>query len=167
MGKSKEADDALALGKSAAVVMNLVKGLEHKNYDVYIDNYHTSVPLFLALADNGNWCASDTIPANRKFFPKAALVDEVKRQPRETFSWRANDSLLSMLWKDRKSILFLLSIHQPEQGEPAKRKVKRVNIYQETEFLCPKLVNDYNKFIRGVDHNDRMTRSKRNGTPDL
>ena len=34
-------DDPLALGKSAAVVMNLVKGLEHKNYDVYIDNYYT------------------------------------------------------------------------------------------------------------------------------
>ena len=31
MGKSKKADDPLALGKSAAVVMNLVKGLEHKN----------------------------------------------------------------------------------------------------------------------------------------
>ena len=53
-----------------------------------------------------------------------------------------------MLWKDRKSILFLLSIHQPEQGEPAKRKVKRVNIYQETEFLCSKLVNGYNKFMK-------------------
>ena len=56
VGKSKEADDPLALGKSSAVVMNLVKGLEHKNYDVYMDNYHTSVPLFLALADKGNWC---------------------------------------------------------------------------------------------------------------
>ena len=72
-----------------------------------------------------------------------------------------------MLWKDRKSILFLLSIHQLEQGEPAKRKVKCVNIYQETEFLCPKLANDYNKFMGGVDCNDRITRSKRNGTPDL
>ena len=54
MGKSKEADDPLALGKPAAVVMNLVKGLEHKNYGVYMDN--TSVQLFLALADKGNWC---------------------------------------------------------------------------------------------------------------
>ena len=72
-----------------------------------------------------------------------------------------------MLWKDRKSILFLLSIHQPEQGEPAKRKVKRGNIHQETEFLCPKLVSDYNKFMGGVDYNDWMTRSKRSGTPDL
>ena len=74
--------------------------------------------------------------------------------------------------ENRKSILFLLSIHQPEQGKPAERKVKRVNIYQETEFLCPKLVNDYNKFIGGIDYSDQMTRLKkqkrqRNGTPDL
>ena len=74
MGKSKETDYPLALRKSGAIVMNLVKGLEHKNYDVYMDNYHTSVPLFLALADKG------------KFFSKAALVDEVKCQPRGTFA---------------------------------------------------------------------------------
>ena len=47
-GKSKKEDDPLALGKSAAVVTNLVKGLEHKNYNVYMDNYYTSVPLFLS-----------------------------------------------------------------------------------------------------------------------
>ena len=96
MGKSKEADDPLALGKSAAVVMNLVKGLEHKNYDVYMDNYCTSVPgtsvqLFLALADKGN-CACGTIRAIRKFFPKAVLVDEVKCQPRETAHQTCNQT---------------------------------------------------------------------------
>ena len=106
-GKSKEADDPLALGKSAAVVMNLVKGLEHKNYDIYMDNYHTSVPLYLALADKEIGACS-TIRANHTFFPKAALVDEVKLQPRGTFAWKANDSLLSMLWKDRKSVLFFI-----------------------------------------------------------
>ena len=58
---------------------------------------------------------------------------------------------------------FLLAIHQPEQGEPAKLKAKRVklNVYQETEFLCPKLVNDYNKFMGGVDYNNQMTRLKK------
>ena len=56
-----------------------------------------------------------------------------------------------MLWKDRESISFLLSTHQPEQGEPAKRKVKRVNIYQETEFLCPKLVSGDNTVNSGEE----------------
>ena len=46
VGKGKEADDPLALGKSAAVVMNLVKGLELKNYDVYMDNCHTQYRYF-------------------------------------------------------------------------------------------------------------------------
>ena len=57
----------------------------------------------------------------------SSLVNEVKRQPRGKFAWRCNDSLLSMLWKDRKSILFSLSIHQPEQGEPAKRYIEKLN----------------------------------------
>ena len=86
MGKSKEADDPLALGKSAAVVWNLVKGLEHKNYDVYMDNYHTSVQLSLALADKGNWCVwhkyKQIASSPRRLL---AVVDEVKRQPRGTF----------------------------------------------------------------------------------
>ena len=98
----------------------------------------------------------------------SSLINEVKRQPRGTFAWRGNDFLLSMLWKDRKSILFLLSIHQPEQGRPAKRKVKHVNIYQETEFLCPKLVFGYNKSMGRPDMTRLKSRKgKRNGTPDL
>ena len=130
--------------------MNLVKGLEHKNYDVYMDNYYTSVQLFLALADKGNWC----------MWHKYKQIASSSQRLLLWMKWNAsqekllNDSLLSMLWKGRESILFLLSIHQPKQGEPAKRKVKLVNIYQETEFLCPKLVNGYNKFMGGVDYND-------------
>ena len=88
----KEADDPSELGKPAAVVMNLVKGLEHKNYNVLMDNYYSSVQPFLALIIG----ACSTIRANHKFFLKAALVDEVKRQPRGIFAWRANNSLLSM-----------------------------------------------------------------------
>ena len=34
--------------------------------------------------------------------------------------------------------------------------MKSVNIYQETEFLCPKLVNGYNKFMGGVGYNDQI-----------
>ena len=94
--------------------MNLVKGLERKIYNVYLDNCHTSVLLLLALADKGSG-ASGTILANWKFFLKAALANEMKRQPRGTFALRSKDSLLSMLWKYHKSILFSSSIHRPEQ----------------------------------------------------
>ena len=40
-GKSKEADDTSALGKSAAVVMNLVKGLDIKVTMYIWINYYT------------------------------------------------------------------------------------------------------------------------------
>ena len=68
------------------------------------------------------------------------------------------------MWKDRKSILFLSSIHQPSEGQAVKHKVKDGNYYQETEFPCPTLVNDYNKCMGGVDYNDEMTQlSKEKG----
>ena len=38
-----------------------------------------------------------------------------------------------------------------------KHKVKCDNCYQEIEFPCPTLVNDYNKFMGGVNYNDQMT----------
>ena len=68
---------------------------------------------------------------------------EVKGMPRGTFAWKSNGPLIGMLWKDCKSILFLSSIHKPDQGDKVKRKVKPGNQYQETEFACAKLVNDY------------------------
>ena len=143
--KSKN-DTNPVLGKSATVVLNLVKGLENKNYNVYFDNYYTSVPLLLALAEKGIG-ACGTIRANHKYYPKDVLTADVKRKLRGTFAWRSNGLLLALMWKDRKSIVFLSSIHQPSEGQAVKRKVKCDNCYQEIEFPCLTLVNDYNKFM--------------------
>ena len=155
IGKSKN-DTNPVLSKSTTVVLDLVKGLEHKNYNIYFDSYHTSVPLLLAVAEKGIG-ACGTIRANHKYYPKDVPVADVKCKLRGTFAWRSNGSLLALMWKDRKSILFLSSIHQPLEGQAVKHKVKRDNRFQEIEFPCPRLVNDYNKFMGGVDHNDQMT----------
>ena len=52
IGKGK-ADDPLDIGKAASVVTNLSKGSEHQNYNICMDNYYSSVPLYLALVDKG------------------------------------------------------------------------------------------------------------------
>ena len=82
IGKSKN-DTNPVLGKSATVVLHLVKGLEHKSYNIYFDNYYTSVPLLLALAEKGIG-ACRMIRANCKYYPKDVLVADVKLKPRET-----------------------------------------------------------------------------------
>ena len=155
VNKSKSETNPV-LSKSVAAVLNLVKGLEHKNCDIYFDNYYTSVPLLLALAENG-FGACRTIRANCRYCPIDVLAADVKHKLRGTFTWRSNGSLLALMWKDRKSILFLSSIHQPSEGQAVKRKVKCDNRNEEIEFPCLTLVNDYNKFMGGVDYNDQMT----------
>ena len=88
IGKSKNETNTV-LGKSAAVVLDLVEGLEHKSYEVYFDNYYTSVPLLLDLAEKGIGTCG-TIRANRNYCPKNVLAADVKRKPRGTFAWRSN-----------------------------------------------------------------------------
>ena len=87
------------------------------------------------------------IRANCKYFPKDVLAAHVKHKLRGTFAWRSNWSLLALMWKERKSILFLSSIDQLLEGQEVKRKVKLDNHYQDTEFPCTTLANDYNKFM--------------------
>ena len=50
-----------------------------------MDNYYTSVQLFLALADKGNWCMWHKYKQIPSSFRRLLLPDEVKRQPRGTF----------------------------------------------------------------------------------
>ena len=68
IGKSKN-DTNPVLSKSATFVLDLVKGLEHKSYNIYFDNYYTSVPLLLALAEKGVG-ACRMIRANCKYYQK-------------------------------------------------------------------------------------------------
>ena len=93
IGKGKN-DTNPVLCKSATVVLDIVKGLQHKNCNIYFDNYYTSVPLLLALAEKGIG-ACRTIRANCKYYPKDVVAADVKRKPRGTFTWRSNGSTVS------------------------------------------------------------------------
>ena len=51
------------------VVMKLTEPYANKGYRLYVDNWHTSVPLFLELERRGI-LACGTVKSNRKFFTK-------------------------------------------------------------------------------------------------
>ena len=122
--KSKN-DTNPVLGKSAIVVLDLVKGLEHKKYNIYFDNNYTSVPLLSALPEKRTG-ACETIRANHKYYPKDVPAVNVKCKRRGTFAWRSNGSLFALMWKDRKSILFLSSTDQPSKGQAVKLKLNMI-----------------------------------------
>ena len=108
------------LGKTGAVVVNLVKEYKHKGY---IDNFYTSVSLLSYLFQAGIG-ACRTIGPHRKYYATVALKKEAKRQKLERgqFVYVSHGCLLAVLWKDRKEVNMLSTIHNPVFGPPVTRK---------------------------------------------
>ena len=48
-----EREDAGDLGKTGQVVVRLLRGLQHKGFNAYVDNFYTSIPLFYFLSERG------------------------------------------------------------------------------------------------------------------
>ena len=61
-----------------------------------------------------------------------------------------------MTWKDRKAVSIISTIHDSEPGDSVPRRQKFAGNYREVEVPCPKLINDYNKYMGGVDKNDQL-----------
>ena len=63
------------------------------------------------------------------------------------------------MWKDRKDVFILTSIHDPALGPAVKRKLKARDGhgFREMEIACPIAISEYNQHMGGVDLNDQMT----------
>ena len=107
-------------GLCSRVVLQLLSGLESKSPKVYRDNYYTSPGLFLALYKKGiNACG--TARSNRKYYPKDLVVD--KKVAMGYLDYR---SIVATVWKDKRIIHFLTTIHMAKCSLPitAKRREK-------------------------------------------
>ena len=161
LGKQEGDDDNEGdLGKTGKVVADLTKAFQHKGYKLFIDNFYTSVPLLFYLSMNGIR-ACGTIRSNRKHFPKLALSQEAKRLKlkRGEFVSASYRDQLAILWKDRKEVYMLSTIHDPVNGTPVKRKFKAQGNqgFTEKEIPCPLAISDYNSSMGGVDLNDQLS----------
>ena len=88
----------------SGVVLQLVKGLEHRGHVLYCDNYYSSPELFLKLRTLG-FGACGTVWTNRRgipssFMSKASLK---KGEVRESQS----DELLILQWQDKREVTMI------------------------------------------------------------
>ena len=69
--------------------------------------------------------------SNRKYFPKVKLVAEAKRQKLKhgQFAYASYRDLCALLWKDRKDVFIITSIHDPALGPAVKRKLKARDVH--------------------------------------
>ena len=101
-------DNSGDLGKTGKVVVNLMNGFQHRGYELYIDNFYTSIPLLYFLSLRGIR-ACGTMRSNRKYFPKAELIAEAKGQKlkRGKFAYESYHDLCAFCGRIKKMYLSL------------------------------------------------------------
>ena len=139
-------------GLCSRVVLELLDCPEDQRPKVYMDNYYTSPELFLALY-NKKVNACGTIRSNRKYYPNELKVD--KNISVGYCDFKPSDPILASVWKDKRIIHFLSTIHVAQASSPVTVQ-RREKDGTRRNVECPPLLPDYQSFMRGIDRGDQL-----------
>jgi hypothetical protein len=140
-------------GLAYSVVMKMMDQNLDKNHVVVMDNYFTSVPLFLDLFARSTY-ACGTVRSNRKFLPEEYGKRE-DMSAGESIFWQSGN-LVATLWQDKQLVRLLSTCCEPEGPDTVKRRRRN----QESMSLpCPPVLKLYSQYMGGVDRSDRMVRT--------
>ena len=132
-------------GLAHRVCMDLLAPVLGTNLQVYMDNLYTSVALLSDLRVRGI-LACGTVRANRKGLPTTLLPKNVRLQ-RGEFRRAQKDDLAYSIWMDTKPVVVMSNFHDPaEQGTVLRRREQA-----RTQVPVPKMLEDYQQHMRGVD----------------
>ena len=145
-------------GLAYDVVMGLCKSVFGQGYRLFMDNYYTSIKLFLALLQK-KIVACGTILLNRKDIPVnfKNTKEFNKNSHRGSMRWIRIGNLGLIQWKDNKIVTVLTSIHKNlSERFFCSRRVKIHNEFRKMEVRQPGVVRDYNTHMGGVDRSDQL-----------
>lgn len=144
-------------GLAYDVVMNLVKSLGRQGYNIFFDNFYTGVQLLRDLLAKG-FGACGTVRTNRKGFPEC-LKDSKKwekRSHRGDMRWHRDRDILTVQWRDNKTVTVMSTIHSGSKFSEASRRCKENGQFKQYTVKQPYVIKDYNKYMSGVDRSDQM-----------
>ncbi|XP_041464551.1 piggyBac transposable element-derived protein 4-like [Lytechinus variegatus] len=131
------------------LVLSMMAGLLDKGYRFFMDNWYSSPALFTELFKRKTH-ACGTVRSNRIDMPKDLKPDR-KLRPGEAIFCRSKE-LLTMLWRDKRDVTMLSTIHSNKFSETHKKdRVTGENVQK------PEIVLDYNRYMGGVDLSDFLT----------
>ena len=146
--------DRQDVGLCTRVVLELLDGLEANHPKIYMDNYYTSPTLFLALYRKGvNACG--TARANRKYYPKALDIKKGEVE-RGYYDYRSSGPLMAGVWRDKRVIHFMSTIHVARAGSAPATVRRRDEVGSLEDVMCPPCLPDYQQYMRGVDRGDQL-----------
>ena len=146
----KEIKSQPKVGLGATVVHTLLEGFEDMGYIVYMDNFYSSVNLFLDLKLK-NIGACGTVRVDRKGLPPGLSKIQQKRGDLPLIWVNEGNTLLACTWRDTGRVNMLSTV-----GDSGICKVK-VNSKMGERFVDkPNVQVMYNKFMGGVDTFDQL-----------
>lgn len=130
------------------VVRDLSAGLAGKNYEIYFDNYFSSVELMAELRE-AKILACATVRKDRVDLPKKIRKNLTASEYEYKTSYKG---LTWVQWCDKRIVSFLSNFHDPAVTDTVDRKQKDGS---SMTMNCPALVKDYNHHMGCVDKADQ------------
>ncbi|CAK6970177.1 piggyBac transposable element-derived protein 2-like [Scomber scombrus] len=158
VGKAVHPPELPDVGASGNVVLRLAEPIpKNKNFKVFFDNWFTSVPLMLVLAQQGIHCVG-MVHLNR--LPGSSMVkdEDLKRSGRGSFQEKKAcvgvTELYAVKWYDNRSVTLLSTyvgaqpVSQVDRWDKRQKKIIKVP--------RPAIVSTYNQHMGGVDLLDSL-----------
>ena len=162
---------AEGLSYTSSIVLEMTSRLpKYLAFNLYIDNYYTSVPLLAVLRKNGIG-GYGSAPTSSKNFPPDLILSKNKSSRLLEYHERAEtvvDGVAVMLWMDNAPVSMMATIHQlkgrrcevlKEWKRPGLKSsnaggVKRAKVFSEGEWKVllniPKCIDDYSHHMGGL-----------------
>ncbi|KAJ8386987.1 hypothetical protein AAFF_G00161640 [Aldrovandia affinis] len=152
MGRVVQPPELADVGASGNVVLRLAQPIpKQENYKLFFDNWFTSVPLVLTLAQHGIQCTG-TVRGNRLPGVNLMCDAELKRAGCGSFEEKiamvGETTLHIVKWYDNRSVTLLsdyTGAYPVTEFDRWDRKQKVI-----IKVPCPAVVKDYNKNMGGV-----------------
>ena len=163
------------LSNTSSLVLEMISRLpKHLAFNLYLDNYYTSLPLLSSLRKKGVG-ACGTARTSSKMFPPELVVPKNKSS-QLGYHERAGmvvDEVAIMLWMDNAPVSMMTTIHQlkgrgsevqKERRRPGLKSsnaagIRKSKIFDEGEWRTllniPRCIDDYNHHMGGVDIADQ------------
>src|SRR5256885_13470016 len=100
----------------------LFRSPKNKSFNIYMDNYFTSIKLFQYLREK-NIGACGTVCKNSANLPQILKVD--KKLDWDTLSEVVVEDVLAILWMDNRPVTMLSTIHQINGNENRIERIRR------------------------------------------
>ena len=133
-----------------AVVLKLLEGMENGKHNIYMDNYYSSPELFRALKNLGLG-ACGTARVDRIGMP--SIFKNKKMEKGELKTRNLDGGILALQWMDKRAVTMLSTFHDSSTSTIQRSRHAQGGI---ESVQKPTVIQDYNKYMGGVDQSDQM-----------